>query len=412
MKRIITILLLLTCAFAKAQVNLVMNSGLETFTACPTYGDNIKFANHWMSLDSSWNPPDWAHDLNGVPEYCNICSSGPFGVPSTGVYYSHYPHSGNGMAQVQMFFNDADTTVEYKRDYLQSHLAGTLTAGQSYCVSFFVSLEHGSLWAINNIGAYLDNGTIDTTHKPDLIQTQYIPQILETSIIYDTLNWVKVQGSFIANGTERLITIGNFTDKRHMLYAPAPGKDTTGAYLGDSYSWYLVDDVSVMRSDAVANAGPDRIITSSHDTVLVGDTTDSYLPTYWYAGGVLVDSNKGGFMIHVDTNTTFVVSLDVCGHVTYDTMVIAVHAEQVNSTIRQFDNVAISPNPAMNEIIVQHASSAVLVLYDVMGREVFRAFVTSDKQVVDIEKIPRGIYVAQVMDLLTGEKRVMRILKE
>lgn len=411
MKYVLIIALLFTCAPSRAQVNLVMNSSLEQYDSCPFRNDEIKFAAHWNSLDSGWSPPDWTHDLEGVPEYCNACAfRTPYGVPSTGLWYYQYPHTGSGMAQVEMFFNDADTTVEYKRDYLQGHLRNTLTAGQSYCVTFWVSLEHASEFAINNIGAYLDNGTIDTTHKPDLIQTQFTPQVLATSVISDTLNWVKIEGSFIANGTERLITIGNFTDKYHTTYVPAPGKDTTGTYLGDSYSWYLVDDISVIKSSAVASAGPDRTITSPHDTVMVGDTSDNYLPCYWYVSGVVVDSNKGGFMIHVDTTTTFVMALDVCGHITYDTAVVVASYELENIQTK-FLNAEVYPNPAATELTVAQAAGAQLSIYDVLGREIYRANIVSDKQQLDISPLTDGIYTVAIISR-DGERKKIKLIKK
>jgi hypothetical protein len=231
-------------------------------------------------------------------------------------------------------------------------------------------------------------------------QTHVTPQILASSIITDVVNWTKVQGSFVANGTEKLITIGNFSDLAHTTYRmPLVG----------GYTWYLVDDISVMRSDAIAKAGPDRIITSSHDTVMVGDTLDSYLPTYWYAGGRLVDSNKGGFMIHVDTTTTFVVSLDVCGHITYDTMIIAANTE-MNARGLSLSNVTVFPNPASNELTIEHASGAEVVVYDVVGREMLHMRCQNERDVVDISTLTNGVYIFQINK--TGEKRNVRVVKE
>ena len=401
MKQAILIFLLFTCAISQAQVNLVLNPSLERYDTCPTMLDQISYAHYWTSLDTAWRPPDWAHDLSGVPEYCNACNIGGIvGVPSSGMYYTNYPHTGNGMAQVMMLNGASDAIVAYKRDYLQGHLRVPLIAGQLYCVSFYVVREEGSTDAISNIGAYLDDGTIDTTHFPQMPQTQATPQILGASILVDTLNWTKIEGSFTATGTERLITIGNFSDLAHTTYlSPLMG----------AYTWYLVDDISVMRSDAIAKAGPDRIITTTHDTVMVGDTLDSYLPTYWYAGGRLVDSNKGGFMIHVDTTTTFIVSLDVCGHVTYDTMTIAVSTE-MSAHGPNLNNVTVFPNPASTELIIEHANGSEVVVYDVVGREVKRVHISQEREVMDVSGLVSGVYVVTISK--DGEKRNVRVVKE
>ena len=400
-RSILLFISLFTCAYSHAQVNLVLNPSLERYSICPSTADEITNANHWSTLDTGWAAPDWAHDLDGVPEYCNACYiGGAFGVPSSGMYYFNYPHTGNGMAMVYMLSGASDALVAYKRDYMQGHLYSPLTSGQQYCVTFYVVLCNNSSDAISNIGAYLDNGTIDTTHFPQMPQTHVTPQILASSIITDVVNWTKVQGSFVANGTERLITIGNFSDLAHTTYRmPLVG----------GYTWYLVDDISLMRSDAIAKAGPDRIITSSHDTVMVGDTLDSYLPTYWYAGGRLVDSNKGGFMIHVDTTTTFVVSLDVCGHVTYDTMTIAVSTE-MSTRGPNLNNVTVFPNPASTELTIEHANGAAVVMYDVVGREVKRVQVTRARETLDVSGLVSGVYVVQISK--DGEKRNVRVVKE
>ncbi len=77
-------------------------------------------------------------------------------------------------------------------------------------MTFYTTLEQSSAYAINHIGAYLDDGSIDGGQDSvgcAAPQTEYVPQVFETSIINDTLNWVKVQGSFVANGTEKFITI-------------------------------------------------------------------------------------------------------------------------------------------------------------------------------------------------------------
>jgi hypothetical protein len=404
MKKILTILLLFTCSFSKAQVNMVRNGSFERHDTCPNDLDEVKYALGWMSLDSTWSPPDWAHSVWGVPEYCNVCAgaSSSCGAPASGLFYQ-YPRTGNGMIQVQMYH---DGHSEQDRDYLQGHLGRTLTAGQSYCVTFYVVQEDGSSININNIGAYLDDGSIDTTLNPGFVQTLYTPQVLETAVISDTLNWTKIQGSFIANGTERLITIGNFADTAHTTHIIQPWLSSAPG----GFSFYLVDDVSVIKSTRVANAGPDRTITSSHDTVAVGDTSESYLPCVWYVNGVAVDSNKGGFLIHVDTTTTFVMELDVCGHITFDTVVVSATYELANLQPKLLD-VQIFPNPAINQLTITNASGGTFVIHDVLGKEIYHISIASNKQSLNIASLPNGVYTAIVTSQF-GEKKNLKLIKQ
>ena len=426
MRIFIAIILLFTCAKSMAQVNLILNPSFEQYSNCPGVWDEISYAYSWMSLDSSWGPPDWAHDPAGVPDLCHICadSIGHVGVPNNFAFY-HYPRTGNGMAQVQMFYDyESDTTNINWRDYLQGHLKTVLIPEQSYCVTFYVALEQASYYAINHIGAYFDDGTIDTTHNYGLPQTQYTPQILDTTIILDTVpiavpywttwtgKWVRVQGSFTAHGNERLITIGNFTDMAHTNFIAL--QDTTGIHLrGGVYSWYLVDDISVIKSDAIAKAGPDKVIrTITSDSVTIGDTLDTYLPCYWYVNGVVIDSNKGSLRVHPDSTTKYVMALDVCGHITYDTVVVWFGNVGISNLQTELEDVLIYPNPTSDILSIEHAGGCHLAISDMVGRQISYIANLTNKEVLNINYLSKGIYTLQVIDNITGIRIARKIVKE
>lgn len=166
-KKYLLLFIVFTCAFlkGKAQVNYVLNPSFEQYSRCPYEADQIQFANYWSPIDTvNHSPADSFGSSNCTPEYCNVCSvPGWTSIPNA-VAFKHYPRTGNGLAQVQMFYNDIDTgTIHpYCRDYLQGRLYKKLTGGKSYCVSFYVVLADESGNAINNIGAYLDGGQIDS----------------------------------------------------------------------------------------------------------------------------------------------------------------------------------------------------------------------------------------------------------
>ena len=221
MKILKVLALFLLCVInSKAQINLVYNSSFEQYSRCKDDFDQIKLANYWSGIDSNGYFTSASTDSFGnpncTPEYCNECDTiGGVSVPKGGCYY-HYPRTGKGMAQVQMYCDtnilDTGLLISYMRDYLQGRLKTHLTAGQTYCVSFYVTLEQMSAFAVNKIGAYLDNGIIDTATWCGWPQTSHTPQVYTSEIINDTLNWHKIEGSFVANGTETFITIGNFFD--------------------------------------------------------------------------------------------------------------------------------------------------------------------------------------------------------
>ena len=322
MNKQLILLFVFTCAVflstkGMAQVNLVKNPSLEKRDTCPWTADQIKIANYWSCIDTGYVSSiiSYAGDPNCSPEYINGCSPNPGITEPAGFLFYHYPRTGNGMAQVMMYSEEMPTSTYY-RDYLLGRLTSRLTAGQSYCLTFYACLEGQSGYAINHIGAYLDDGSIDTFSNCGYPHPEIIPQVQDNTVNSDTLNWTKIQGSFIANGTESYITIGNFYDTAHTTHIP---------FLGGTYSWYLVDDVSVIASNTPANAGPDQTITAGCGTYIGIDSNGDGMPCYWYVlGGASPIDSGGRILVRPASTTTYVVSMDLCGAVTYDTVTVNV----------------------------------------------------------------------------------------
>jgi hypothetical protein len=208
------LLLLIINGNVFAQSNYVSNGDFETYSQCPTVlGDQIMFATGWKPLDTLTINLNNTSNHDCSAEYCNRCSAfnAYSSIPLSGFYYQ-YPHSANGMADVFMYYTlDTSGGRYYLRDYIQSKLIMKLSAGKRYCVTFYVNLAEISGYAIKEISAYLDNGAIDATKFCGLPQTQVTPQVTNSGgPITDTAGWTKIEGSFIANGNEQFITIGNF----------------------------------------------------------------------------------------------------------------------------------------------------------------------------------------------------------
>lgn len=148
----------------QAQVNLVKNPSLEDHWRCPVIDDEIAFANYWSCIDTLHTFPamgDTFANPNCAPEYINACGPNTEVTEPANNRFYHFCRSGNGMAQVMTYFDESYSSL-YKRDYLQGRLSTPLVSGQSYCVTFFIVLEQSSKFGHNNIGAYLDDGSIDT----------------------------------------------------------------------------------------------------------------------------------------------------------------------------------------------------------------------------------------------------------
>ena len=306
-----------------AQINLVQNPSFEDYTSCPNMINEISRARYWSSIDTFHYS---GADTNGLPlcaaEYCNECATLDHVTVPNSFFYHHYARTGKGMIQNDVYVSSLTTEGI---NFSQGRLKRTLSYGTTYCVTFYVLLEPCSTFFINRIGAYFDNGSIDTVATCDSPIFNMTPQIEYDNFIYDSVNWTKIQGNFVANGTESFITLGNFyynystdTISTHSTWWYLFGG--IGFNIGSTF--YLIDDVSVIDMASTAYAGHDTSI-ALHDSVWVGNQ-DGYLPCYWYKNGVLVDSNVAGFWARPDTSCYYIMELDVCGNITRDTMHITV----------------------------------------------------------------------------------------
>ena len=456
MKRLIFLTVLITCASISkidAQANLVLNPSFEQVDTCPWEWNQIQLAMYWSPIDSTGNPYN-GYTPTGSPELISGCadsvySMGNCGEPLSDGFY-HYPRTGNNMSQNMMYFDESFENP-YRRDYTQGRLSTSLAEGATYCVTFYVALEQESSYAINHIGAYFDDGSIDagrdTICCPGLggfagyldtnsaqPMTGIIPQILESTILLDTLGWAiwdsaiyehrwtRVQGSFTAVGGERFITIGNFFDAAHTdtvgIISPPPN------WGRGNLSWYLIDDVSVVASNAVADAGPDvaigrgQSIWIGNDTAAVGGGAG--MPCWWYVPGNPVAIDSGGrIQVTPDTTTTYVMMMDLCGHITYDTVTVYVWPLGATSPCplqREISHVLIAPNPvaALNSTIIVSGdvSGCCYQMMNSIGMVIMQGVLPGNKNEIDVSTLPSGVFILVITDPVSAIKKMTQIVKE
>ncbi len=421
MMKCIFLFFMFTCVstVAEAQVNLVQNGSFEKYKFCPRRFDQIGFANNWSGLDTTWAFSDSLYSSFTwcLPDFCNTCSDTlpiPYVSVPKSIFFYQTPRSGKGFAQLRIFIDTSITHSNYDyRDYLQGKLYKSLSSGINYCVSFYVSRAEKSSDAIQQIGAYLDNGSIDNTDSANcpLPKTSCSPQVSATNIIYDTISWVKIQSSFIATGTEKFITIGNFFDYLHtnstiVVY-------TSGS--GDGATYYLIDDVSVIASDAIADAGSDKA-GAVGDSIHIG-TNEEGMPCTWYLAGDTTHPVGYGGGIKVRPMATgtyhYVVMLDLCGHVTWDTMTLYVWPAGVNNgSMTQWLNCSMYPSPMNGLLHIDGAVGCEVGICNPVGQLVYSGLVTKKEEVINVEQLPRGSYYVVVTDMVTGYRVVRQVVKE
>ncbi|MBS1645405.1 MAG: T9SS C-terminal target domain-containing protein, partial [Bacteroidetes bacterium] len=333
MRWVIIAFLIILQATTLAQVNYVRNPGFEIFSMCPYTADQIKLASGWSSIDSISFSPDSIGKSGCNAEYCHECSLyGVCSVPYSSNFYQN-PHSGQGFVAVGMYFVEPDLIrYPYYRDYIQGRLYKPLTKDKSYCVSLYANLTEGSGYAIKEISAYLDNGSIDTSVTSCLPQTRYDPQIVNRGgIISDKVNWTKIEGSFVAKGNEQFITIGNFKDGAHTTSKQLTIDSFVIATHGQTGTYYLIDDVSVIESDLPAFAGNNRHI-GLGDSTYIGRPKEVGLECTWAKlGSSTVIGTGGGIWVKPSTTTSYVVTQTLCGNIMRDTVLVEVWPLGLNS---------------------------------------------------------------------------------
>jgi outer membrane protein OmpA-like peptidoglycan-associated protein len=167
----------------------------------------------------------------------------PILLTSGNTYGKEDPKEGDNYAGLVVY----SPKDKIARNYITSPLAQPMLKGKKYCVSMYISLAEGSKFATNNLGINFhkkqpkqeDNKTI--VEKTAILHHQ-------SKIMNATYGWEKVCGTYIAEGGEEFITIGNFTatDKTKTEKA-IKIKDYKGV-LSD-FAYYFVDDISVIMVD-------------------------------------------------------------------------------------------------------------------------------------------------------------------
>ena len=224
MKKFIVCLCLFSDIKADAQ-SLVLNPSFQDTVACT--GTYAMPCNYWYW--ATYGSPDYFSeqpDINCVVPAPQ--STAGFQYARTGIAYV-----GLGLVTQHII-----PTFINKREYVGGILLDTLRQGHEYCVSFYVSVAEKCKYVTDGIGLYLSvDSAVDYTINTNL---SFIPQISNPSgnIIYDTLNWVQISGTYIANGGEKYLTIGNFKDDANTMI------DSASSTANSAY--YFIDDVSVI----------------------------------------------------------------------------------------------------------------------------------------------------------------------
>jgi len=225
MKRFFTFFFFLFAfAFAVFGQNLIPDPFAEDVIECPSSLGNIDI------YTSSWQ------SFRGTPDYWNSCSVNPLLGWDNNVGYQE-PRSGEGYLGAGLHH----TSLSNAREYLGIELLEPLQIGETYHISFHISLAYrisgGTRTACNNMGFLLmTENYLDNEEQGEILNWSHFSV---DTILTDTTNWVLIETDLVADSSYAFLAFGNFYDDLVTSFEFPFEPDNAGI------SYYYFDDFCV-----------------------------------------------------------------------------------------------------------------------------------------------------------------------
>ncbi len=249
--------------------NLVPNPGFENTTGCLN-GINVSTECSGATPSSFCAVNGWFHANEGTSDLYSKCA--PSGPPNVSVIGFQDTKEGNNYAGIiREYTINSD---RHYAEYVRNRLTAPLIAGTTYRVTFYANLSDNHPFGTYLGAHFTANELWQNNNEP----IDVVPQIETEDRIFNQIDWVKVEDTFVATGGEEYITIGSFGIDRTAPEAimPLPTDNTLRSY-------YLIDQVSVVALPFSIDAGADQTITPGNSTILTatpsGGTPISYVWT-------------------------------------------------------------------------------------------------------------------------------------
>jgi hypothetical protein len=329
--------------------NYVMNGSFEELYDCITQNMVTK-AKGWMCVDSTKICATLYHSCAGF-------------LPYTPVGYQNAKHGGS-LVRLTMYYTPFPPPNNFSRSNIKNRLKQNLQAGKTYCVKMYVNVQNDCPLAIDGFGFYFGDNTIDTIiYNARLPLTFLTPQVSNPNgnIINDTMNWVPITGTFVANGNEKYLVINNF--KSEIATNTAPSNTNVP---GNTFSEYFIDAISCIEYNLPAYAGPDQSCIPG-DSVFIGRqpdfATDSGCVWYKLPNMATPIATVSGLWVKPVVTTTFVVRQQLeCSALKWDTVVISQGFVGLKQLKWYADNITLFPNPSSDKLNIHLPPSIPIVL--------------------------------------------------
>lgn len=223
----------------KAQENLVPNGSFEEYYSCPVSND---LNNDQLELAKGWWKPSM-----GTSDYFNRCNNGVVGVPNNFWGYQE-AFQGDGYVGFLPIEWRKSTSEYVGSEYIQTQLLKPLSPCKEYYFEMYINFSNYSRYSFSKIGVTFTKVPIQTDNTNSI---KIEPQILNSNgFLIDTVEWIKLSGTFIASGNENYLAIGYFFDnvQNDTLHFQEP------VIFNDlGYGYYYIDMVSLIELDVLAD---------------------------------------------------------------------------------------------------------------------------------------------------------------
>ncbi len=327
MKQKLILFLLLTRALVLQSQNIISNPSFENYTFCPqdyTERENRNILYSWKGCQIIDDPNLKIEEIEKnnrrfyIINFHNYCSFklSPR-IP---------PHHGQGyVSNYSLLFNDFgnESTDFYTKESIRGVLYEPLKPNKKYIFWHWVALHPASHIAIDAFKIHFSVEPIPAFSNNIAL---FPPQISNPrgNIIDKPGEWVKIGGSFIANGGEKYILFGTYP-KGYSKTTEINIKEIQKLGYQSKEASYLVDDLHLYQCDRLIDLGP------AEDTIFCNGSMDI---GYYIPGAIYLWENGDTKAIRTisEAGTYWVeVRLDDC--VTRDTIRLAVSDKRVPYTL-------------------------------------------------------------------------------
>jgi len=292
------------------ETNLVPNGSFEKI------GEGLRRAGEF-DLVESWSNASLATS----DAFARETRSKYVKVPDN-LYGSEEPYDGDNYVSVVTY---SYRHRKIKKSYLTVDLKKKLAENSLYCVRFKASLSERSNYATNNLGVVLSKGKVSEKTE-STIQKSNVLLSDKNEVVNQRDGWWEFCKRYAANGNEKYLTIGNFTDDNSTV---TEQMELPAKYAEDgpeAVALYFIDAVEVREIQTNENCGcantkipESKIIYSA--TVQISDemtvseqveAIDAYF--YQYKEGVVSNSERSIDKIIDIMKANPAMNIQVIGH--------------------------------------------------------------------------------------------------